>query len=88
MGKARGGPRAVDFRVAIADSVPKSIAYRLLEPALGVPGAVRLICHEGNFEDLLGQLSVHKRRPCDRRRADGPHPQRQGVQPRRSARRR
>lgn len=60
MGQARGGPRGVDFRVAIADSVPKAIAYRLLEPALGVPGAVRLICHEGHLEDLLGQLSVHK----------------------------
>jgi len=60
MGQARGGPRGIDFRVAVADSVPKAIAYRLLEPALAVPGPVRLICHEGHLEDLLGQLSVHK----------------------------
>ena len=60
MGEARGGPRGLDFRVGLADSVPKAIAYRLLEPALGVPGPVRLICHEGRLDDLLGQLSVHK----------------------------
>jgi LysR family transcriptional regulator, transcriptional activator of nhaA len=52
--------RAVDFRVGIADSVPKAIAYRLLEPALDLPGGVRLICHEGEFRDLLGQLSVQR----------------------------
>ena len=60
MGQARGGPRGLDFRVGVADSVPKAIAYRLLAPALGVPGPVRLICHEGHLDDLLGQLSVHK----------------------------
>lgn len=52
--------RSLNFRVGIADSVPKAIAYRLLEPALGVPEQVRLICHEGNFRDLLAQLSVHR----------------------------
>jgi len=52
--------RSLSFRVGIADSVPKAIAYRLLEPALSVPEPVRLICHEGNFRDLLAQLSVHR----------------------------
>ena len=52
--------RSLSFRVGIADSVPKAIAYRLLEPALGIEESVRLICHEGNFRDLLGQLSVHR----------------------------
>ncbi len=52
--------RSLSFRVGIADSVPKAIAYRLLEPALGIAEQVRLICHEGNFRDLLGQLSVHR----------------------------
>ncbi|SFN22890.1 transcriptional activator NhaR [Variovorax sp. OV329] len=58
--KGKAG-RSLHFRVGIADSVPKAIAYRLLEPALGVPQQqVRLICHEGNFRDLLAQLSVHR----------------------------
>src|SRR6185436_5927061 len=34
----RDGQRTLDFRVGIADSVPKAIAYRLLEPSLSVAG--------------------------------------------------
>ena len=51
----RGEARVLDFRVGIADSVPKAIAYRLLEPALARAGAVRLICHEGKFQELLAR---------------------------------
>lgn len=57
---AGGGQRTLDFRVGIADAVPKAIAYRLLEPALGVEAQVRLVCHEGKFEDLLAQISVNR----------------------------
>ena len=60
IGQARSSERTLDFRVGIADSVPKAVAYRLLEPALGVAAHVRLICHEGQFQDLLGQLAVHR----------------------------
>jgi LysR family transcriptional regulator, transcriptional activator of nhaA len=59
LGQTRDGAPVLDFRVGIADQVPKAIAYRLIEPALGVPG-VRLICHEGKMQDLLAQLSVHR----------------------------
>jgi LysR family transcriptional regulator, transcriptional activator of nhaA len=60
VGKARSGQAVLDFRVGIADSVPKAIAYRLLEPALGLPDPVRLICHEGDLHNLLGQIAVHR----------------------------
>lgn len=60
VGKARSGQTVLDFRVGIADSVPKAIAYRLLEPALGLAEPVRLICHEGDFHNLLGQIAVHR----------------------------
>ena len=60
LGSRGEGARALDFRVGIADAVPKSIAYRLLEPALGIAEPVRLICHEGNFRDLLGCFSLRK----------------------------
>lgn len=60
IGKGRSGQATLDFRVGIADAVPKAIAYRLLEPALDVPGPVRLVCHEGKFQDLLAQVSVHR----------------------------
>jgi LysR family transcriptional activator of nhaA len=58
--KTRDGLRTLEFRVGIADSVPKAIAYRLLEPALAVGAHVRLVCHEGTFQDLLAQISVHR----------------------------
>jgi LysR family transcriptional activator of nhaA len=58
--QAHGGQRVLDFRVGVADSVAKSVAYRLLEPALAVPEPVRLICSEGKFPDLLSQLALHR----------------------------
>lgn len=60
LGRTPEGTQALDFRVGIADAVPKSIAYRLLEPALGLDRPVRLIGHEGKMPDLLAQLSVHR----------------------------
>ncbi|MDB5834794.1 MAG: bacterial regulatory helix-turn-helix, lysR family protein [Caballeronia sp.] len=48
------------FRVGIADSVPKAIAYRLLEPALGGSVSLRMICQEGKLHALLMQLAVHR----------------------------
>jgi len=58
--KAHGGQRLLDFRVGIADSVTKSIAYRLLEPALAIAEPVRLVCSEGKFPDLLAQLALNR----------------------------
>jgi LysR family transcriptional activator of nhaA len=58
--QAHGGQRVLDFKVGVADSVTKSVAYRLLEPALSVPEPVRLICSEGKFSDLLAQLALNR----------------------------
>jgi LysR family transcriptional regulator, transcriptional activator of nhaA len=55
-----GGQRVLDFRVGIADSVAKSVAYRLLEPAMSVAEPVKLLCSEGKFTDLLAQLALHR----------------------------
>lgn len=48
------------FRVGIADVVPKTIAYRLLAPALSLPEPVRLVCREDKFELLLAELAIHR----------------------------
>lgn len=48
------------FTVGIADSVPKSVAYRLVEPALHLPEMVRLVCREGRLTALLADLAVHR----------------------------
>jgi len=48
------------FRVGVVDVVPKSIAHKLLEPALHMDEPVRLICREEGMEALLGQLAIHR----------------------------
>jgi LysR family transcriptional activator of nhaA len=48
------------FRVGIADSVSKSIAYQLLEPAFKLDEPVRLICREGRLTMLLADLAIHR----------------------------
>ena len=55
-----GGQRVLEFRVGVADQVPKSMACRLLEPALLLGEPVRLVCSEGRLEDLLAQLALHR----------------------------
>ena len=54
----KGGMRL--FRVGVSDVVPKSIAYRLLEPAMRLPNPVRIVCTEGKLTDLLAELAVHR----------------------------
>jgi len=63
--------RPMTFKVGIADVVPKTIAYRLLAPALSMPEPVRIICRENNLESLLAELALHR---VDLVVADGPIP--------------
>jgi LysR family transcriptional regulator, transcriptional activator of nhaA len=51
---------ALEFRIGIADSVGKTVAYRLLEPLLHLQEPVRMICREGRLANLLSDLAVHK----------------------------
>ena len=51
---------ALPFRIGIADSVPKSLTYRVVEPALHMEEAVRLFCKEGRLVSLLAELAVHR----------------------------
>ena len=60
MRQKRDGHRVTEFRVGVADSVAKSVAYRLLEPALQMTEPVHMTCSEGKFQDLLAQLAVHR----------------------------
>jgi LysR family transcriptional activator of nhaA len=48
------------FRVGVVDMVPKSIARRVLEPALSMPEPVRMICREAGLDTLLAELAVHR----------------------------
>ncbi len=58
--KSAAGTHVLDLRVGLEDMVAKSVAYRLLEPALSLREPVRLICTEGRFPDLMAQLALHR----------------------------
>ena len=45
--------------VGICDSLPKLVVRRLLQPILSAPH-LRLLCHEDSFDDLLGDLALHR----------------------------
>ncbi len=44
--------------VGLSDGISKLAAHALLEPVLRTPN-LRLVCHEGEFEQLLGELALH-----------------------------
>ena len=48
------------LRVGVVDVVPKSIAHRILAPALTMAEPVRLVCQESGLNTLLAELSVHR----------------------------
>lgn len=52
--------RPATFRVGVSDALPKSLAYRLLEPAVAVGEPLRIVCREGRLERLLTELAVHR----------------------------
>ena len=52
--------KSLPFAVGVSDSVQKSLAYRLVEPALHLAEPVRLICREGRLTSLLAELAVHR----------------------------
>ena len=48
------------FNVGIVNSIPKLIAFRILEPALTGEKPVRIVCFEAELEKLLADLAVHR----------------------------
>ena len=52
--------RTLEFRVGVVDVVPKSMAYRLVEPATQLPEPVRVVCREWKLDSLLAELALHR----------------------------
>lgn len=50
---------SVRLAVGISDGIPKLVVRRLLEPVMQEPN-LRLLCHDGEFDDLLGELALHR----------------------------
>lgn len=63
--------RPTEFRVGVSDAVPKSLGFRLLQPAVAGPEPVRIVCREWRLERLLAELSFHR---LDLVISDGPIP--------------
>ncbi|OWW21363.1 transcriptional activator NhaR [Noviherbaspirillum denitrificans] len=72
----RPGDRPLQFTVGVVDSVQKSIAYMLLEPALQLPETLRIVCREGKLSALLAGLAIQS---YDIVIADGPMPPNSNV---------
>ena len=49
----------VRLAVGISDGLPKLVVHRLLLPVIPEPH-LRLLCHEGEFDELLGDLALHR----------------------------
>jgi LysR family transcriptional activator of nhaA len=56
----RPGGSPLQFRVGVADAVPKAIAYLLLETSLKLQEPVRIVCREGKLNQLLAELAIHR----------------------------
>lgn len=56
----RGSSRPSVLHVGLPEVLPKLIAFRLLEPAMQLEERIKLICHEGPMDQLLGQLATHE----------------------------
>jgi LysR family transcriptional regulator, transcriptional activator of nhaA len=50
---------AMRLAVGISDGLPKLVVRRLLDAVVSEPN-LRLLCHEGEFDELLGDLALHK----------------------------
>lgn len=56
--EATGSP-SIRLVVGISDGLPKLVTLHLMRGVLAEPN-LRLLCHEDEFEDLLGDLALHR----------------------------
>lgn len=54
------GSRNLRLVAGISDGLPKLVAHRLLTSVMEQLDNMRLICNEGEFQDLLADLALHK----------------------------
>ena len=81
----RHASEELTMQVGIADSVPRTLAFELLAPAMALATPLRLVCHEERAEQLFSELARHK---LDMVLIDRPLPSRQRrarLQPRAGA---
>lgn len=55
----RPSGRPVRLAIGVVDSMPKLLAFRLLEPVVRGPERVHVVLHENSAERLLADLAIH-----------------------------
>ncbi|WP_118185114.1 LysR family transcriptional regulator [Paraburkholderia phosphatilytica] len=53
------GERATRLAIGLSDGISKLAAHALLAPVLDTP-SLRLLCHEGEHDELLSELALHR----------------------------
>jgi LysR family transcriptional activator of nhaA len=51
--------QSLQLLVGVADTVPKEIAYQLLQPAMNLPEPIQVVCEHGQPDYLFGRLAVN-----------------------------
>ena len=54
------GEGVLRLTVGILDALPKLAAHRLLQPVMTMGKPVRLVCYEGEIEELMSDLALHR----------------------------
>lgn len=54
------GENTVRLSVGILDALPKLSAHRLLQPVTRLDRPVRLVCYEGELDELMSDLALHR----------------------------
>ena len=58
--KAQDPRQQFVFTVGVTDVIPKTLAANVLENSFKLEGPVKLVCREGDFDTLLGELALNK----------------------------
>lgn len=58
--KGRPTGRPLQLLVGVVDMLPKSVVYRLIEPAFQLPSPVQIVCREDPPDRMLGLLAMHQ----------------------------
>lgn len=58
--RAHPDEQQIQFRVGVADVVPKSIVYRLIAPTMELAEPIRITCREDKLERLLADLAIQR----------------------------
>ena len=57
--KTKSLDELLSLNVGLVNSIPKLVAYRILEPVTRLNEAMRVVCVENDLDALLGELAIH-----------------------------